>query len=71
VVGFSQWHRPLVRRKTAVGKLLGIAGLRTWQVGQSPLSWCCLERKDHRDVVRLLGERQDLTAILSDHFGFK
>ena len=47
-----------------LGKLLGIPGLRTWRVGKFPLLWCYFERGDHLDVVRLLGERQDIIAIL-------
>jgi len=52
-----------------LGKLLGIPGLRTWRVGKFPLSWCYFERGDHLDVVRLLGERQDIIAILGDEVG--
>lgn len=52
-----------------LGKLLGIAGLRTWRVGKLPLLWCYFERQDHLDVVRLLGERQNIAAILGDQFG--
>jgi len=52
-----------------LGKLLGIPGLRTWQVGKFPLLWRYFERRDHLDVVRLLGERQDILAILGDEFG--
>ncbi|MBI5792556.1 MAG: type II toxin-antitoxin system RelE/ParE family toxin [Rhodocyclales bacterium] len=52
-----------------LGKLLGIPGLRTWRVGKIPLLWCYLERDDHLDVVRLLGERQDILAILGAEFG--
>ena len=44
--------------------MLGIPGLRTWRVGQFPLVWCYFEREDHLDVVRLLGDRQDIIAIL-------
>jgi toxin ParE1/3/4 len=51
-----------------LGKLLGIPGLRTWRVGKFPLLWCYFERGDHLDVVRLLGERQDIAAILGDEF---
>ena len=47
-----------------LGKQLGIPGLRTWQVAKFPLLWCCFERGDHLDVVRLLGERQDVASIL-------
>jgi len=52
-----------------LGKLLGIPGLRIWRVGKFPLLWCYFERGDHLDVVRLLGERQDIIAILGEEFG--
>jgi toxin ParE1/3/4 len=51
-----------------LGKLLGVPGLRTWRVAKFPLLWCCFERRDHLDVVRLLGERQDIASILGDEF---
>jgi len=51
---------------TTLGKLVGIPELRTWRVAKFPLLWCYFERGDHLDVVRLLGERQDLAAILGD-----
>ena len=51
-----------------LGKVLGIPGLRTWRVAKFPLLWCYFERGDHLDVVRLLGERQDIAAILGDEF---
>jgi toxin ParE1/3/4 len=51
-----------------LGKLLSIPGLRTWRVAKFPLVWCYFERGDHLDVVRLLGERQDIAAILGDEF---
>ncbi|MCZ7562315.1 MAG: hypothetical protein M5U30_21710 [Burkholderiaceae bacterium] len=38
-------------------------------MGKFPLSWCYFERGDHLDVVRLLGERQDIIAILGDEVG--
>ncbi|HRP28650.1 MAG TPA: type II toxin-antitoxin system RelE/ParE family toxin, partial [Burkholderiaceae bacterium] len=49
-----------------LGKLLAISGLRTWRVAGFPLLWCCFERADHLDVVRLLGEHQDVAAVLGD-----
>ena len=52
-----------------LGKLLGIPGLRTWRVGTFPLLWCYFGRGDQLDVVRLLGERQDIIAILGDELG--
>jgi len=51
-----------------LGKRLGIPGLRTWRATKFPLLWCYFERSDHLDVVRLLGERQDIAAVLGDEF---
>jgi toxin ParE1/3/4 len=51
-----------------LGKLLGIPGLRTWRVAKFPLLWCYFERRDQLDVVRLLGERQNIAAILGEEF---
>ncbi len=51
-----------------LGKRLGVPGLRTWRVAKFPLLWCYFERGDHLDVVRLLGERQGIAAILGDEF---
>ncbi len=51
-----------------LGKLLGIPGLRTWRVAKFPLLWCCFERAEQLDVVRLLGERQNIAAILGEEF---
>ncbi len=52
-----------------LGNLLDIPGLRTWRIGKLPLLWCYFERGDHLDVLRLLGQRQDISAILGDEFG--
>jgi len=51
-----------------LGKLLGIPGLRTWRVAKFPLFWCYIERVNQLDVVRLLGERQNIAAILGEEF---
>lgn len=51
-----------------LGKLLGIPVLRTWRVAKFPLLWCYIERVDQLDVVRLLGERQNIAAILGEEF---
>ena len=51
-----------------LGKRLGIPGLRTLQVAKFPLLWFYFERGDHLDVVRLLGQRQDVAAILGAEF---
>ena len=49
-----------------LGKILDIHGLRSWRVTRFPLLWFYFERNDHLDVVRLLGERQDIAAILAE-----
>lgn len=49
-----------------LGKILEIPGLRTWRVTKFPLLWIYFERDNHLDVVRLLGERQDVAAILAE-----
>ena len=49
-----------------LGKILDIPGLRIWRVTKFPLLWFYFERDDHLDVVRLLGERQDIAAILAE-----
>lgn len=51
-----------------LGQLLGIPGLRTWRAAKFPLLWCYFERGDRLDVVRLLGECQNIAAILGDEF---
>lgn len=48
-----------------LGKDLGVPELRTWKVAKFPLLWCYFDRRDHLDVVRLLGERQDIASILA------
>ena len=47
-----------------LGALLGIPTLRTWRVTGFPLLWLYVEREDHLDVIRLLGEKQDVAGIL-------
>lgn len=48
-----------------LGQLCEIAGLRSWRVTGFPLQWLYFETDDYLDVVRLLGDRQDIAAILS------
>jgi len=48
-----------------LGKVLGLPNLRSWRVSDFPLLWFYFERNDHLDVARLLGERQDVSAILA------
>ncbi|MCD0417952.1 type II toxin-antitoxin system RelE/ParE family toxin [Rubrivivax sp. JA1024] len=47
-----------------LGLLCEIPGLRSWRAAGFPLQWLYLEAEDHVDVVRLLGDRQDIIAIL-------
>lgn len=48
------------------GQLLDIPGLRAWRVAGFPLMWFYFDHDDYLDVVRLLGERQDILDILSE-----
>lgn len=47
-------------------QLCDIPGLRSWRVSGFPMQWLYFEASDHIDVVRLLGDRQDIIAILKD-----
>ncbi len=47
-----------------LGLLCEIPGLRSWRVSGFPMQWLYFEAQDHLDVVRLLGDRQDMVAIL-------
>ena len=50
----------------ALGTAIGIPGLRSWRVTGFPLLWFYFERDTQLDVVRLLGERQDIATILTE-----
>lgn len=43
----------------------GVPHLRVWGVSGWPVQWFYFERDDILDVVRLLGERQNIAAILA------
>lgn len=49
-----------------LGQLCDIPSLRSWRVSGFPMQWFYFEAEDHLDVVRLLGDRQDIIAILGD-----
>ena len=49
-----------------LGQLCEISALRSWRVSGFPLQWFYFEADDHLDVVRLLGDRQDIIAILGE-----
>lgn len=42
-----------------------IPGLRSWRVTDFPMQWLYFEAEDHLDIVRLLGDRQDIIDILT------
>jgi toxin ParE1/3/4 len=46
-----------------LGQELGITNLRTWEVSGFPLLLVYIEHPQHLDVVRVLGERQDIATI--------
>ncbi len=47
-----------------LGLLCDVPGLRSWRVKEFPMQWLYFEAEDHLDVVRLLGDQQDIAAIL-------
>ena len=47
-----------------LGQLCEIPGLRSWRVTGFPMQWFYFDAEDHLDVVRLLGDRQDIAAVL-------
>ena len=49
-----------------LGQLCEIPGLRSWRVTDFPMQWLYFGADDHLDVVRLLGDRQDIIAILTN-----
>jgi toxin ParE1/3/4 len=51
-----------------LGKELDIENLRTWRLTGFPLLWLYIEHPSHLDFVRLLGQQQDIVAILDGEF---
>lgn len=49
----------------AHGISLDIPGLRSWPADDFQVLWFYFEREDHPDIIRLLGERQDIATILA------
>jgi toxin ParE1/3/4 len=47
------------------GVELGIEGLRSWAVSGFALVLFYFERANHLDVVRMLGQREDIATILT------
>jgi toxin ParE1/3/4 len=48
-----------------LGQQLGIESLRTWDVSGFPLVLVYVEREQRLDVVRILGQRQDIATLIS------
>ncbi len=48
-----------------LGLACDIPGLRSWRVTDFPMQWLYFEADDYLDVVRLLGDRQDIVALLT------
>ncbi len=48
-----------------IGEICGIRGLRVWRIEHFPCGWFYFVRPDHLDVVRILADAQNLTAILN------
>lgn len=51
-----------------LGKELEIENLRTWRLTGFPLLWLYIEHTSHLDFLRLLGQQQDIAAILDSEF---
>jgi toxin ParE1/3/4 len=58
-------HNPAIG-SPALGRDLGIDGLRTWLIEGFPLTFWYFERDSHVDVARLVGQRQDALRIDPD-----
>ena len=50
----------------ALGREIGVDGMRTWPVDAFPLAFWCFEREAYVDIVRLVGQRQDALRIDPD-----
>ena len=48
-----------------LGLLCDVPGLRSWRVDGFPVLWLYFEAENFLDVVRLVGERQDIAALLT------
>jgi hypothetical protein len=49
-------------------ELAEVDGLRAWRMTGCTLTWLYFEQSDHLNVIRFLGERQDILVLLgADH----
>ncbi|MCU0940275.1 MAG: type II toxin-antitoxin system RelE/ParE family toxin [Burkholderiaceae bacterium] len=58
-------HSPAIG-SPALGREIGIDGLRTWRIDGFPLTFWYFERAEFIDVARLVGQRQDALRIDPD-----
>jgi toxin ParE1/3/4 len=57
-------QRQLAIGSPTLGQELGVEGLRTWDASGFPLVLIYIERVDFLDVVRILGQRQNIAALI-------
>ena len=50
-----------------LGAELGLSELRVWSLPGFPLVWMYIDAEEYVDVLRLVGERQDILAIISEY----
>jgi len=48
-----------------IGQDCDVPGLLSWGITGFPMQWFYFEANDHLDVVRLLGDRQDIATTLN------
>ena len=65
LAALAQIERMPAMGSPRLGQLCEVPGLRSWRVKGFPMQWLYFEADDHLDVVRLVGDRQDIIAILS------
>lgn len=58
-------HSMPARGSLRLGQLCQIPGLRSWRVTGFPLQWFYFETDQYLDVIRLLGDRQDIASLLN------
>jgi toxin ParE1/3/4 len=57
-------ERPPGMGSPRLGESAEIPRLRSWRIAGFPMRWVYFEAATYIDVVRLLGDRQDILAIL-------
>ena len=65
IAALETMERMPAKGSPRLAQLCELPGLRSWRVTGFPMQWLYFEADGHLDVVRLLGDRQDIVAILS------